>query len=112
MPRHSPNHRTLGPTPSLLFAIIMDSVMENIRKEYLGIMVFAYDVVLCAREKGVLEIEPEQWRETQEKRGETNESVKSVDGITGGRCRRGGGSYSTRGYHHTDDCSASYALRD
>ena len=53
-------------------------------------MVFAYDVVLCAREEGVLEIELEQWRENQEKRGETNESVKSVDGITGGRCRRGG----------------------
>ena len=32
-------------------------------------MMFAYDVVLCAREKDVLELELEQWREALEKRG-------------------------------------------
>ena len=32
-------------------------------------MMFADDVVLCAREKDVLELEREQWREALEKRG-------------------------------------------
>ena len=32
-------------------------------------MMFADDVVLCAREKDVLELELEQWREALEKRG-------------------------------------------
>ena len=32
-------------------------------------MMFADDVVLCAREKDVLELEKEQWREASEKRG-------------------------------------------
>ena len=31
-------------------------------------MIFAYDVVLCASEKGVLELELEQWRQAWEKR--------------------------------------------
>ena len=30
---------------------------------------FAHDVVLCASEKDVLELEPEQWREAMVKRG-------------------------------------------
>ncbi len=34
-----------------LFAIIMDSLTENIRKEAPWQMMFADDVVLCAREK-------------------------------------------------------------
>ena len=42
-----------------LFAIMMDSLTENIRKEAPRQMVFADDVVLCAREKGVLELELE-----------------------------------------------------
>ena len=61
----------------------MDSLPENIRKEASWQMMFADDVVLCAREKDVLEEE---------------ESRHSVDGITGGRCQE---SYATRGYHHT-----------
>ena len=32
-------------------------------------MIFADDMVLCAREKDVLELELEQWRESLEKRG-------------------------------------------
>ena len=32
-------------------------------------MMFPDDVVLCAREKDVLELELEQWRESLEKRG-------------------------------------------
>ena len=51
-----------------LFAIMMDSLTENIRKEAPWQMMFADDVVLCAREKDVLESELEQWREALEKR--------------------------------------------
>ena len=48
-----------------LFAIMMDSLTENIRKNTL-----ADDVrMLCAKEKDVLEFEVEQWREAWEKRG-------------------------------------------
>ena len=52
-----------------LFAIMMDSLTENTRKEAPWLMMFADDVVLCAREKYVLELELEQWREALEKRG-------------------------------------------
>ena len=41
----------------------------NIRKEAPWRMMFADDVVLCARKKDVLELELEQWREALEKRG-------------------------------------------
>ena len=44
-----------------LFAIMMDSLTENIRKEAHWQMMFADDVVVCAREKDVLELELEQW---------------------------------------------------
>ena len=47
----------------------MDSLTENIRKEAPWQMMFADDVVLGAREKNVLELELEQWREALEKRG-------------------------------------------
>ena len=43
--------------------------MENIRKEAPWQMMFTDDVVLCAREKDVLELELEQCREALEKRG-------------------------------------------
>ena len=46
---------------------MMDARTEIIRKE--AQMMFADDVVLCAREKAVLELELEQWREGLEKRG-------------------------------------------
>ena len=46
-----------------LFAIMMDSLTENTRKEAPWLIMFADDVVLCAREKYVLELELEQWRE-------------------------------------------------
>ena len=52
-----------------LFAIMMDSLTENIRKECSRMTMFADDVVLCAREKDVLELELEQWREALEKGG-------------------------------------------
>ena len=55
-------------SPSL-FAIMMDSLTENIRKEAPWQMMFAVDVVLCAMEKDVLKLELEQWREAVEKRG-------------------------------------------
>ena len=52
-----------------LFAIMMDSLTENIRKEAPRQMMFADDVVLCAREKDVLELELEQCRMALEYRG-------------------------------------------
>ena len=52
-----------------LFAIMMDSLTENIRKEAPWHMMFADDLVLCAREKHVLGLELEQWRESLEKKG-------------------------------------------
>ena len=52
-----------------LFAIMMDSLTENIRKQAPWKMMFADDVVLCAREKDELELELEQWWEALEKRG-------------------------------------------
>ena len=54
--------------------------MENIRKEAPRQMMFADDVVLCAREKCVLELELEQWREALEKRGMKVSRGHSVDG--------------------------------
>ena len=51
-----------------LFAIMMDTLTENIKKAPWQVM-FADDVVLCARKKDVLELELEQWREALEKRG-------------------------------------------
>ena len=50
-------------------ATMMDSVTENIRKEAPWHVMFADDVVLCAREKDVLELELELWRGGLEKRG-------------------------------------------
>ena len=47
----------------------MDSMTKNIRKEALWQTMFANDVALGAREKDVLELELEQWREALEKRG-------------------------------------------
>ena len=52
-----------------LFAIMMDSLTENIRKEAPWQMMFAGDVVLCERETYILELEMEQWREAVEQRG-------------------------------------------
>ena len=49
--------------------IMMDSLTENIRKQAPWQMMFADDVVLCAREKDELELELEQWREALEKIG-------------------------------------------
>ena len=45
-----------------LSAIIMDSPTENIRNESPWQIMFADDVVLCARDKDVLAFELEQWR--------------------------------------------------
>ena len=52
-----------------LFAIMVESLTENIRKEAPWQMMFADDVVPCAREKDVPELKLEQWREALEKRG-------------------------------------------
>ena len=55
------------PFSPFLFAIMMDSLSENIRKESTWQMMLADDVVLCTMEKGVLDLELEQWREALEK---------------------------------------------
>ena len=60
-----------------LFAIMMDSLTENIRKQAPWQMMSADDVVLCARDKDVLELELEQWREALEKRGMKVSSAKT-----------------------------------
>ena len=52
-----------------LFAIMMHSLRENIRKYAPWQIMFADDVVLCGREKDELELELDQWREASEKRG-------------------------------------------
>ena len=44
---------------------------ENVRKQAPSQMMFADDVVLCARDKNVLELELDQWREALEKIGIT-----------------------------------------
>ena len=48
-----------------LFSIMMDSLTEKAHWQ----MMFADDVVMCGREKYVLELELVQWREALEKRG-------------------------------------------
>ena len=40
-------------------------------------MMFPDDVVLCTREKDVLELELEQWREALEKRGKCQEQIQT-----------------------------------
>ena len=52
-----------------LFAIIMNALTENIRTKAPWQMMFADDVVLCAREKEDLEVQLEQWKGVLEKRG-------------------------------------------
>ncbi len=52
-----------------VFAIMMDSLTENIRKEAPWQMMFADDVVLCARDKDMLGLELEKWRQALEKIG-------------------------------------------
>jgi len=51
-----------------LFAIVMDTVTDNIRKEAPWSMMFADDVVLCCK-KSELEEDLERWRDRLEKRG-------------------------------------------
>ena len=52
-------HQGSAFSPSL-FAIMLESLTENLRKEAPWQMMFADDVELCARENDVLELELEQ----------------------------------------------------
>ena len=76
-----------------MFAIMMDSLTENIGKEAPWQMMFADDVVLCAREKGVLELKLEQRREALDKRGmkvsraKTSSHVKKLEVTEMKMCR-------------------------
>ena len=52
-----------------LFAILMDTLADNIRKEAPWSMMFADDVMLCCEEKTKLEEDLERWCDGLEKRG-------------------------------------------
>ena len=60
------------------FTIIMDSLAENTRNETHWQTDIADDVVLCAVETDVLEVELERWREAMEKRGIKVARVNSI----------------------------------
>ena len=49
--------------------IIIDSLTKNTRKEATWQMMLVDDVVFCAREKDVLDVELEQWRAALENSG-------------------------------------------
>ena len=57
-----------APTP-LLFAIIMDTLTDDITKEVPWSMMFTDDVVFCCEEKAGLEEDMERWCNALEKRG-------------------------------------------
>ena len=52
-----------------LFAIIMDVLTKDVRKEAPWDMMFADDVVLCREDKEELEVSLERWRKVFEERG-------------------------------------------
>ena len=58
-----------SPLSPFLFAIIMDTLTEDIRKEAPWSMLFANDVILCSVDKETLEEDLEKWRDALEKRG-------------------------------------------
>ena len=62
-----------------LFAIMMDSLTENIRIEAFWQLTFADDVVLCVRGKYVLELLT--WAVEGSREEEMNESVKSKNRV-------------------------------
>ena len=54
---------------SILFAIIMDTLTDDIRKEAPWSMMFTEDVILCCEERAGLEEDLERWHNALEKRG-------------------------------------------
>ncbi|XP_063600013.1 uncharacterized protein LOC134776232 [Penaeus indicus] len=74
-----------------MFAIIMDTFTDNIRKEAPWSMMFADDVVLCCKGKTELEENLERWRDGLEKRGMKVSRVKTeymcLNGVLGGSVR-------------------------
>ena len=99
-----------------LFAIMTDSLAKTIRKVAPWQMMFADDVVLCAREKDVLELDLYQWREALEKRGLKFSGAKTghmcLDGRPLGSVKMQADTATRYGTDPQDDCSASYAVRD
>ena len=63
---------------------MMDSLTETSEDKKPWQMMFADDVVLCVREKDVMELELEQWREAIRK--ERNESVMGKERIHVSKC--------------------------
>ena len=53
----------------LLFAIVMDSLTEGVRREAPWVMMFADDVALCTETKEEMERRLEEWRSRLEDRG-------------------------------------------
>ncbi|XP_047480633.1 uncharacterized protein LOC125033295 [Penaeus chinensis] len=74
-----------------LFAIIMDSFTESIRKEAPWNMMFADDVVLCCEEKIELEEDLERWHDRLERRGMKVSRAKTeymcLNGVSRGNIR-------------------------
>ncbi|XP_063586937.1 uncharacterized protein LOC134764286 [Penaeus indicus] len=74
-----------------LFAIIMDTLTDNIRKEAPWSMMFADDMVLCCEGKTELEENLERWPDGQEKRGMKESRAKTeymcLNGVPGGSVR-------------------------
>ena len=52
-----------------LFAIIVDKLTEDIKKDAPWVMLFANDIVLCRQNHRELEEDPEIWRNALERRG-------------------------------------------
>ena len=67
-----------------LFAIIVDVLTKDVRKEAPWDMMFADDVVLCREDKEKLEVSLERWRKVFEERGLR---VSRKDGISSSRSR-------------------------
>ena len=52
-----------------LFAVIMDKIMDKVRRELLWTMLFAYDIVICEETRKEVERRLECWRYALERRG-------------------------------------------
>ena len=71
-----------------LFAIIMDMLTKDVRKEAPWDMMFADDVVLCREDKEELEVSLERWRKVFEERG-LSVSRKKMEYLQAGGAEQG-----------------------
>ena len=61
-------HQGLALSP-FLFAVIMDRLMDEVRREPLWTMLFADDIVICKKTREEVEQKLECWRYALERRG-------------------------------------------